>query len=62
MPQFGWIAVSYFFSIYINIFTNFSIIYGSLTTIILIMMWLYAVIYIILIGAEINVMLEKSKC
>ena len=55
----GWIAVSYFFSIYVDIFKNFSVIYGSLATIILIMMWLYAIIYIILLGAEINVLFSK---
>ena len=59
MLQYGWFVVSYFFSIYVDIFTDFSIIYGSLATITLIMMWLYAIIYIILIGAEINVELEK---
>ena len=57
----GWFVLSYFFSIYIDIFTNFSVIYGSLTTIILIMMWLYAIIYMILIGAEINVIVAKRK-
>ncbi len=50
----AWYAISYFFSIYVNIFTSFSVIYGSLATIIIIMMWLYAVIYSIFLGAEIN--------
>lgn len=58
--SFGWFIVSYFFSIYFDIFTDFSIIYGSLATITLILMWLYTIIYIILIGAEINVLLEKK--
>ncbi len=49
-----WYLISLFFSIYVDIFTNFSIIYGSLATIILIMTWLYAIIYAILIGAEIS--------
>jgi len=57
----GWYAVSYFFSIYVDIFTNFSVIYGSLATITLILMWLYTVIYIILLGAEFNVIYEKWK-
>ena len=61
MHPFGWFALSYFFSIYIDIFTNFSIIYGSLTTVILIMMWLYAIIYVILLGAEINVIINNKK-
>lgn len=57
----GWYIISYFFSIYVDIFTDFSIIYGSLATITLILMWLYAIIYIILLGAEINVVYEKWK-
>lgn len=55
----GWYLVSFFFSIYVNIFTDFSIIYGSLATITIIMMWLYTIIYVLLLGAEINVMLEE---
>lgn len=55
----GWYLVSFFFSIYVDVFTNFSIIYGSLATITLIMMWLYTIIYVLFLGAEINVMTEK---
>lgn len=33
--------------------------YGSLTTIILIMLWLYGCMYIILLGGEINALLEN---
>ena len=55
----AWYLVSYFFSIYVDIFTNFSVIYGSLATIILILMWLYAIIYVIFLGAEINMVTEK---
>lgn len=56
----AWYAISFFFSIYVNIFTNFSIIYGSLATIIIIMMWLYSVIYAIFLGAEINYIVEEK--
>jgi len=55
----AWYLVSYFFSIYVEIFTNFSVIYGSLATLILILMWLYAIIYVIFLGAEINLVTEK---
>lgn len=50
----GWMAFSFGFSIYINYFTDFSKIYGNLTTIIVAMLWLYISMYILLIGAEIN--------
>lgn len=46
--------VSYVFSIYLDVFKGFSIMYGSLTTLILIMMWIYSCFYIVFLGAEIN--------
>lgn len=52
-----WYIISYIFSVYVNVFTGFSVIYGSLTAIILTMMWIYSCMYIILLGAEINVVL-----
>jgi len=55
----GWIFFSYFFSIYIEKFAGFSAIYGSMTTIILVMLWVYALMYILFIGAEINVYCKK---
>lgn len=57
---FGAIAlnvVSFVFSQYLNIFKGFSITYGSLTTLMLIMMWTYACFYIAFLGAEINKMI-----
>ena len=57
----SWYVISYFFSIYVNIFTNFSVIYGSLTTLMLLMMWVYFCMYFILLGAEINKMLEERE-
>lgn len=46
--------VSFIFSRYLDIFKGFSITYGSLTALMLVMMWTYACFYIIFIGAEIN--------
>ena len=37
----GWMVVSWIFSIYLDIFKGFSSMYGSLTTIVLIMLWMY---------------------
>ena len=49
-----WYVLSYGLSVYLKYFNGFSIMYGSLTTIFLIMIWIYYLIYAILIGAEIN--------
>ena len=47
-------VISIFYSIYIDIFTGFSFMYGSLTTIVLAMLWIYACMYSILLGGVIN--------
>lgn len=50
----GWMVFSYGFSFYFSHFSNFSYMYGSLTAVVLLMLWLYFGICIIFIGAEIN--------
>lgn len=57
-------VISFIFSIYLDIFKGFSITYGSLTTLILVMMWTYACFYTVFLGAELNKQLAyktKSK-
>lgn len=54
----GWIVFSHLFSFYIDNMGNFSNTYGSLTAIILFMLWLYICICILFTGAEINVTLK----
>ncbi len=55
----GWQLISFVFSIYLDVFTGFSTMYGSLTTIILILLWFYMCMYVILLGGEINALLER---
>ena len=49
----SWSVFSWGFSVYIDYFGGFSM-YGKLTTVIIIMLWLYFCMYIMLIGAKIN--------
>lgn len=49
----AWTVFSYLFSFYVNKFHAFSM-YGSLTTIIILLFWLYVCMYIVLIGANLN--------
>ena len=61
---FGAIAlnvISFVFSKYLDIFKGFSITYGSLTTLMLIMMWTYSCFYAVFLGVEINKMLIDNK-
>lgn len=48
----GWILFSWGFSLYVD-WMDYSI-YGSLTIIILVMLWLYFCMYIVMIGAYVN--------
>lgn len=54
---FAWYAFSFGLSIYVQYFNGFSM-YGSLTTIVLVMLWLYFCMYIMMACAEFNVMFE----
>jgi membrane protein len=50
----GWTALSYFFTIFVNYIANFSFLYGSLSTIIILMLWLYFSSIILILGGELN--------
>lgn len=57
----GWLIFSYIFNIYINNFSNYSYIYGSLTAIILFMLWMYFCMIILLAGAELNIIIDEYR-
>lgn len=57
----GWLGFSYLFSYYIDHMGNYSYTYGSLTAIVICMLWLYACMYILFIGAEVNVVLSNPS-
>jgi len=50
----GWFLFSYFYSLYVNNTPNFSYMYGSLTTFVFALVWLYCCMIILFFGAEIN--------
>lgn len=56
----GWMIISWIFSIYLDVFRGFSTMYGSLTTIVLIMLWMYFCMYCILLGGELNYMVDSG--
>jgi membrane protein len=57
----AWAVFSYAFSIYLGYAVNMSVIYGGLTTLIVVMLWLYICMYLFFIGAEINRYLEEPE-
>ena len=50
----GWIVISIGFSYFVNNFRNYTLIYGSLGAIIVLMVWLYLSGVILIIGGEMN--------
>ncbi len=57
----SWIGFSYLFSFYIDHKQSSSFAYGSLTTLAFTMLWLYFCMYILFVGAEINVFLSNGR-
>ena len=51
---FSWMAVSVGFSFYVDNFANYSLIYGTLGAVIVLLMWLYITAAVLIIGAEVN--------
>jgi membrane protein len=49
------------FSYYINNFASYNKVYGSIGTLIVVMIWLYLNSLIILVGYELNASIELSK-
>ncbi len=56
----GWMGFSYAFSYYIDNYSNYASMYGSLTAIVLFMLWLYFCMYLLFLGAECNLLFENK--
>ena len=57
----GWMAVSAAFSFYVENFANYSVIYGALGTVIVLMMWLNLTAAALIMGAEVNGVLMSMR-
>ena len=57
----GWILFSYLFSYYVDSFSNYSTFYGTATTIALLMVWIYACMYILFLGGAVNRYLTEDR-
>lgn len=57
----GWIIISIAFSFYVNNFSNYSNMYGSIGGIIVLLIWLYISSVIVLTGGELNVVLTFGR-
>ena len=58
----GWISISYIFAYYVNNFSNYSRLYGSLGAVFMFMTWMFITSMILILGGEINADLaEKNR-
>lgn len=55
---FGWVIVSYLFAFYVEHFGNYANTYGGLGGIIILMLWFYLTAWVVLLGGEINALLN----
>ncbi|MCM3569205.1 YihY/virulence factor BrkB family protein [Neobacillus mesonae] len=57
----GWIVSSLGFSFYVSNFSNYTVTYGSIGAIIVLMIWLYISAFIIILGGEINAFYSEKN-
>lgn len=57
----AWLTVSIGFSVYVENFANFSLIYGALGGMIVLLTWLYMTSFILILGAEFNASLTAFR-
>lgn len=55
-----WSTFSFFFSIYVDFFSGAANMYGSMTTIVLILLWMYFCMMFVMIGAQVNYYFEEQ--
>ena len=55
-----WLLVSFLFGSYLNFYNHYSVVYGSLAAVIILMLWFYLTGVTILIGGEVNAIIEQA--
>lgn len=57
----GWILASLGFSLYVEHFSSYEVVYGALGSVIVLMLWMWISALVILVGAEINAVIEHRS-
>lgn len=56
----GWIVFSILFSLYLRVFSQWQNLYGGLSLLLILMLWIYGCMYMMMMGALINVYLNRK--
>lgn len=57
----AWIISSLGFSFYVSNFATYTVTYGSIGVVIVLMLWLYLLSYTVILGGELNAYLDRRK-
>ena len=55
------ILLTYFFAIYVKNFARYNVLYGSIGSIILVMVWVNINVILMLLGNELNIAIKKVR-
>jgi membrane protein len=56
-----WLLVSFGFQLYLSLFNSFTVTYGSIGGVIILLLWFYLSGIAILVGGEVNSEIEKAS-
>lgn len=57
----AWLALSIGFSFYVDHFANYSVIYGTLGAVIVLLLWLFMTAMILILGGELNAVIAEMR-
>jgi len=57
-----WLGLSYGFSKFVAAFGKYNAIYGSLSAVIILLIWFWLTAYVVILGAELNAEMERHTC
>ena len=61
----AWMGISWLYALYVNNFAHYSVLYGSIGTLIVLLIWLNLTAVTLILGAELNgvlISLRKDRC
>lgn len=59
--SFSWVIFTKLYSVYINVFNGYSTIYGSISSLLVLMWWIYFLSYLFVMGMALNVSKYEEK-
>ena len=57
----AWLALNWLYASYVQNFANYSLLYGSIGTVIALLIWLYMTAITLIMGAELNATLMSLR-